>query len=151
MNISLIVLSVLYVLTLGLVVFILYTKVFPYYDKKNELKDKEIKNEKYNLFMKLDVDAMNTVLDGYFETYINRYIAYKFLSKKNMYIKSEEAEIMVRDITKLIYIQISELYIFYIKMTQSIRDDDELLQYIHTKVENKCIESITNYNASMTP
>ena len=67
-----------------------------------------------------------------------------------MYIKSEEAEKMVNDITKLICIQISELYVFYITMLYSISDDEDLVQYIHNKVENTCIEAITNYNSSMT-
>ena len=34
-------------------------------------------------------------------------------------------------------------------MNQSISNDDDLLEYIHTKVQNMCIESIMNYNSSM--
>ena len=116
MNINIITISILYMLTLGLVFYILISKLFPYLNKKNEIREKEIKNKKYELFKDLDIDIMKQSLDQYFEGYVNRYITYKFLAKKNMYINSEEVEKMVNDLTKLIYLQISELYIFYITM-----------------------------------
>ena len=150
MNINIITISILYILTLGLVFYILISKLFPYLNKKNEIREKEIKNKKYELFKDLDIDIMKQSLDQYFEGYVNRYITYKFLAKKNMYINSEEVEKMVSDLTKLIYLQISELYIFYITMLQSIITDEDLLAYIHNKVENTCLEAVTNYNGSMT-
>lgn len=150
MNINIITISILYMLTLGLVFYILISKLFPYLNKKNEIREKEIKNKKYELFKDLDIDIMKQSLDQYFEGYVNRYITYKFLAKKNMYINSEEVEKMVNDLTKLIYLQISELYIFYITMLQSIITDEDLLAYIHNKVENTCLEAVTNYNGSMT-
>ena len=150
MSINTIIFSILYIITLVITVYIILTKLFPYLDKKNEIRDKEIKNKKYELFKDIDTDIIKQTLDAYFEGYVNRYITYKFLSKKEMYIKSEEAEKMVNDITKLICIQISELYVFYITMLYSINDDEDLVQYIHNKVENTCIEAITNYNSSMT-
>lgn len=149
MNIDIIIISILYIITLGFIIYMTDKKILPYLNKKNELKEKEIKNKKYELFKTIDTEAMNKIIDDYFDQYINRYIAYKFLSKKQMYIKSEEMENMIKDLTKLIYIQISELYIFYISMNQSISNDDDLLEYIHTKVQNMCIESTMNYNSSM--
>ena len=149
-SINTIIFSILYIITLVITTYIILTKLFPYLDKKNEIKDKEVKNKKYELFKDIDTDIIKQTLDAYFEGYVNRYITYKFLSKKEMYIKSEEAEKMVNDITKLICIQIYELYVFYITMLYSISDDEDLVQYIHNKVENTCIEAITNYNSSMT-
>ena len=132
------------------IIYITLAKVFPYLNTKNEIRDKEVKNKKYELFKTIDTEILKQSVDKYFETYINRYITYKFIAKKVMYINSEEVEKMVNDITKLIYIQISELYIFYISMIQSISTDEDLLQFIHTKVENICIETVSNYNGSMT-
>ena len=149
MNIDIIIISILYIITIVFIIYMKEKKIMHYINKKNELKEKEIKNKKYELFKTIDTEAMNKVIDDYFDQYINRYIAYKFLSKKQMYIKSEEMENMIKDLTKLIYIQISELYIFYISMNQSISNDDDLLEYIHTKVQNMCIESTMNYNSSM--
>ncbi len=149
MDIKIIVFAICYLLTLGFIYLIIRYYIKPYLDRKNDIKEKQIKNEKYELFKTIDPDVMRESLDKYFESYVNRYITYKFIAKKEMYIKSEEVETMVRDITKLVYMQISELYVFYINMTQAITTDEDLVAYIHAKVENTCIEAVSNYNGSM--
>ena len=149
MLINTIIFSICYILTLVFIFIIIKLYIKPYLDKKNDIKEKQIKNEKYELFKTIDPEIMRESLDKYFQSYVNRYITYKFIAKKEMYIKSEEAETMVRDLTKLIYMQISELYVFYINMTQSISTDEDLVSYIHAKVENVCIEAVSNYNGSM--
>lgn len=141
---------ILYIATVVVIVYELNKKLFPYLNEKNEIKNKEAMNQKYELFKTIDPSALKESLDNYFEEYVNRYITYKFLSKKIMYIKAEESEAMVKDLTKLIYLEISDMYIFYIKCNTSINDDEQLLQYIHNKVQNTCIEIVTNYNSSMT-
>ena len=81
MSINTIIFSILYIITLVISVYIILTKLFPYLDKKNEIKDKEVKNKKYELFKDIDTDIIKQALDAYFEGYVNRYITYKFLSK----------------------------------------------------------------------
>ena len=150
MNTNIFIFSILYLLTLISIVYIVSFEFIPYLNRKNEILEKDVKNKKYQLFKDIDVEVVKTYIDSYFESYINRYITYKFLSKKIMYINSEEVETMISDTTKLIYIQISELYIFYINMIQSIKNDEDLLSFIHNKVENITVEIVTNYNNSMT-
>ena len=77
MSINTIIFSALYIITLGITVYIILTKLFPYLDKKNEIKDKEVKNKKYELFKDIDTDIIKQTLDAYFEGYVNRYITYK--------------------------------------------------------------------------
>ena len=150
MSTNIFIFSILYLLTLISIVYIVSFEFIPYLNRKNEILEKDVKNKKYQLFKDIDVEVVKTYIDSYFESYINRYIAYKFLSKKIMYSNSEEVETMISDTTKLIYIQISELYIFYINMIQSIKNDEDLLSFIHNKVENITVEIVTNYNNSMT-
>lgn len=116
---------------------------------KNENKSMELKNEKYNLFASINTESVNANITEYFTNHIQKYIAYKFMSKKINYIREDDIEIMIKDITKLIYIEISELYIFYIKMIYSVNNDDDLLKYINLKVKEISIDLITNYNSSM--
>lgn len=121
--------------------------VLPVINKRLDIKDKEVKNKKYELFINIDPDKIDEALNKYFETYINRYITYKFIANKSIYIKQEQVETMVRDVTKLIYINISELYIFYINMIGSVNGDDErLLEFIHTRVKNIAVETVSAYN-----
>lgn len=148
-NINNIIFSVLYLITLGSFIYLFIKYIMPYLNKKNENKEKEIKNKKYELFKDLDPDIMKESIDKYFKSEVNRYIAYKFIANKSMYIKTDEINEMIKDVTKLIYIEISELYVFYIKMTRSIDNDDDLLEYIHNRVQNICIEAVSNFNSTM--
>ena len=150
MSTNIFIFSILYLLTLISIVYIVSFEFIPYLNRKNEILEKDVKNKKYQLFKDIDVEVVKTYIDSYFELYINRYITYKFLSKKIMYINSEEVETMISDTTKLIYIQITELYIFYINMIQSIKNDEDLFSFIHNKVEKITVEIVTNYNRSLT-
>jgi hypothetical protein len=138
-----------YLLSVILILYVFVKYVVPYMNHKNEIRDKEIKNKKYEIFKSIDIDYINSAIDKYIEENVNRYIAYKFMSKKKMYISAEEGETMIRDITKLCCIQISELYIFYINMITSISNEEELVAYINNRVKNACIDSITSYNGAM--
>ena len=115
---------------------------------KNNIRENELKNEKYSLFSAISIEAIEASLNAYFEGYIKRYITRKFMIRKVNYIKDEDCEILVKDLTKIIYIEISELYVFYIRMIYSINTDDDLLKYINLKVKNIAVDQITNYNNS---
>lgn len=142
----------LIIITVLILAYLLWATIYittKYLIPKNENKLMELKNEKYNLFASVNTESVNVNITEYFTNHIQKYIAYKFISRKINYIREEDVETMIKDITKLIYIEISELYIFYIKMLYSINNDDDLLKYINLKVKEISIELITNYNSSM--
>lgn len=116
--------------------------------RKNELKEMEIKNKKFELFANISTEAVQQELDKYFERYINKYITYKFISRKIIYIKQDEIETMIKDISKLIYIEISELYIYYIKLVINIENNEDLLKYIHSRVTTLSIDIASSFNSS---
>ena len=116
-----------------------------------DIKEKEIKNKEYELFNSIDVDKINENINAYIEHYINRYILYKFISQKVMYINSDDTETLIRDVTKNIVIDLSELYIYYIKLIYPITDDTSLITFIKNRVTNSSIEIVTSYNSSMIP
>ena len=91
---------------------------------------------------------MNGYRDGYFEKYINRYITYKCVSKKIIYIKQEDVDEMVRDLTKFISLDISELYTYYISLITDIDDEESLVKYIHSRVMNISVEAVLSFNNS---
>ena len=119
-----------------------------YLEPKNKLEEMKIKNDKYNLFSTLSIEAINQYLDDYFEGYIQKYISMRFMVRKITYIKEEACETMVRDITKVIAFEISELYIFYIKMVYNISTDEDLLKFINSKVKIVAVEQVSAYNSS---
>lgn len=146
MNYIIILLIVVLVLSFFIWSTIYITK--HYLEPKNKLEEMKIKNDKYNLFSTLSIEAINQYLDDYFERHIQQYISMKFLARKITYIKEEDCETMVRDITKVVALEISELYIFYIKMIYNISTDEDLLKFINSKVKIVAIEQVSAYNSS---
>ena len=120
----------------------------PYMDEKNRIREIETKNKTYELFANIDPESVQKELDTYFERYVNRYITYKFIANKVIYIKQDDIEKMVSDTTKLIMIEISELYIYYIKLLRSIDNNEDLIQYIYSRVSTITIDTVANYNSA---
>lgn len=115
---------------------------------KNNIKELELKNETYNLFAQISVEKVNEYINNYFEEHVKQYIAMKFVLKRQNYIKESECDILVKDLTKVIYIEISELYLFYIRMIYKINTDEDLLKFINIKVKNIAIDYIASFNSS---
>lgn len=142
-------------LCISIVIFtIVFASVTVYITKnylipKNNIREMEAKNEKYNLYSTISIEAVKKCLDDYIEEKINNYILYKFMSQRKNYIREEDMELMIKDVTKLVYLEISELYTFYIMLLYSISDSDELLQRVNTLVKEKSIDIVANYNSSM--
>ena len=145
------------ILILSLILGIMIVTIFgyglifiikPYINEKNRIREIESKNKTYELFASIDTEAVQKELDTYFERYVNRYITYKFIANKVIYIKQDDIEKMVSDTTKLIMIEISELYIYYIKLLRSIDNNEDLIQYIYSRVSTITIDTVANYNSA---
>lgn len=145
------------ILILSLILGIMIVTIFgyglifiikPYINEKNRIREIESKNKTYELFANIDPESVQKELDTYFERYVNRYITYKFIANKVIYIKQDDIEKMVSDTTKLIMIEISELYIYYIKLLRSIDNNEDLIQYIYSRVSTITIDTVANYNSA---
>lgn len=146
MHIDVLMICITILLAVAAIVVIAFLVVKPYLNKMSNNNEMHIINEKYALFNSIDSDSIAEKLDKYFSEYVNRYVIYKFVSKKITYIKDNEVETMVSDLTKFIAVDISELYIFYIKMSTSITDQDSLLLYIKNKVRAEVVDVVSSYN-----
>ena len=135
-----------FIVLIGLISFII---IKPYLTELNKIRYMEAKNEEYRLFVDISPELITKSLDDYFEEYVKRYIVYRFVSNKIMYINKEETELMVKNITKNIALNISELYIFYIKTIHAINSDDDLIRFINDKVKNICVEEIMQFNSTI--
>ena len=75
-----------------------------------------------------------------------RYIAYKFVANKMTFINNDDTETMIKDLSKLIIIEMSELYLNYIKLVTAINTDEDYIRYIHSRVQNVVIENVSSFN-----
>ena len=136
-------------LVLSLVILSLIWR--PVINRLLDLKDKKIKISKYELYNKVNIEVVNNEIDAYIQIYIDRYILYKFIANKIIYIKQEDTNAMIKDITTNIALDISDLYLYYISLVYSYDTDEELITFIKSKVTNATIEYVTNYNATNIP
>ena len=142
----------LIVITISTYIFIFcITKfiVMPYFNKKNELLEKDVKNKANTFFSTIDIASVDKLITEYIQKYIDRYIVYKFISNKKLYINEESTDTMIKDVTKNVMRDISELYVFYFKLLYSIDDTEDLIRYVHDKVMIQTIDSVSSYNKSI--
>ena len=111
-----------------------------------EILNKEIENQKAELFMKADPNIANKEIEEMISDYINRYVVRHFLINNIDFIRKEEIDMMVKKITREVILDISELYLFYVKILVSIKDDDDLIRFINRKVSDKVLEFATEFN-----
>ena len=142
----------LIIITISTYIFIFcVTKfiVMPYFNKKNELLEKDVKNKANTFFSTIDIVSVDKLITEYIQKYIDRYIVYKFISNKKLYINEESTDTMIKDVTKNVMRDISELYVFYFKLLYSIDDTEDLIRYVHDKVMIQTIDSVSSYNKSI--
>lgn len=137
-----ILLSVITLLTYGAVYYYLIIII----DKKNKLKEMEIKNNQYSLFSNLEPKLIEEEIDNLIDKYINIYYINYMIPNNIDYLRKDYIEKMVKELTKQIIMDISELYVFYIKCLTSIKSDQDLLTYIHKKVKEHVLTFVTDYN-----
>lgn len=113
---------------------------------RNELKRKEIENAKMDLMMKLDPNLAEEEINKYIKGYLDQYMLSHFIINKIQYIKANEIEKMIRDLDKEIIIDISELYISYIKILINVNDDQDIIRFINKKVKENVLAVVTEYN-----
>ena len=129
-------------------IFYLIRSLNIYLDNKNDLLEKEIKNKKYEIFNSVDIVATKQIVEDMIDEYVNQYALYKFIAPNVIYVKAEQQQEMIRDVTRNIVIDLSELYIYYIKLLTEIDSKEDLVKYINTKVKVSVINFIANYNQS---
>lgn len=136
------------ILLLALGLLILYFKIIPIQKKKLEISERETKNELYNMYIRIDPDAVQKTIDNLIDEKINEYVLYRIRTREAQHISSKDSENIVSTVTESIYIELSELYLFYIKLLVNIETDEDLLTYINSRVKYRSILFISENNKS---
>lgn len=116
-------------------------------DKYFDLKNKENKNELCRLYSVINPEEVRKELNDYIHQYTLIYVLYHFTVNKIEYIKQDDVDKMVKEITITINVEISELYIFYFRLLYDIQDDDSLTSHIHDLVKDDVMAFVKDFNA----
>ena len=111
-----------------------------------EIKNKELDLRKFELYSKINLSQAEDTINKYIEDKLNKYVTQNIVAKGIDYIKEEDANIMVKELSTNILISLSDLYIFYIKLLYGVTDQDDLIKYIYDKVSDASTLFILDFN-----
>lgn len=135
---------------LSVIVTLTFSSIFYYLiavvNKRNKLKEMEIKNTQYELFTKLDPSLIEEEIDKLINKYINNYYINYMIPNNIDYLKKDAIEKMIKELTKQVMLDLSELYLFYIKTLTNIKSDEDLLMFVHKKIKEHVLIFVTDYN-----
>ena len=140
--INVIIICITILICLGVTAYLSYIILRRKYNQK----EFELELEKYKFFGSVDTKKIQEEIDGLIEKYFNYYILYNFIAHQKKYIKEDEMLKGVKDITKNIVIEMSELYTFYFKMLYNINNEDNLTAKIYELVNDRMIAYAAEFN-----
>ena len=111
-----------------------------------DIKDKVIETDKYRLFAQMNTDAIREEINKMIESYVSKYALYNFIYPNVNFISNEAVNTCVKEVTKSVILEMSELYVFYFKILYNIQDEDDLLKHIKELVEDYVITYAADYN-----
>ena len=106
----------------------------------------ELEIKKYEFFGSISTENVEKEIDRLVDKYFNYYTLYNFQVHQKQYIKKDEMEKGVRDITKNIVIEMSELYAFYFRLLYNIETEEHLTSKIYELVTDRMIAYAAEYN-----
>ena len=142
MTINIIIISITILLSIGIIAYISNKNLIRKYNQK----DFELELEKYKFFSSIDTKKVKEELDELINSYFSYYILYNYEAHQKKYIKKDEMDKGIRDITKNIVIEMSELYSFYFRMLYNIESEEQLTSKIYEMVTDTMISYVAEFN-----
>ena len=128
------------------IMVICITIVVPTIDKAFSIKDRQVKNDLYTLYMNIDPDLIQAAIDHMIDLKLSEYILINITTRENQYMNSTDIDKMIKTVSAEVYLNLSDLYITYIKMLVEIKTDDDLMIYVNKAVKMRSIDLVKNNN-----
>ena len=128
------------------IVLIFILVINPYLKEKNNIKKIAEENRKLELYSNINPQVANDNINKYIKEYIDKYALVNFTLKKIDYIKQDLTNEMVNKITLDVVINLSDVYLYYIKILTPINNDKDLIKFIRNKVKFQVLDYVTEYN-----
>ena len=128
--------------------FYVFNGIMKHLEENRNLRRLEIENKKVELQMRMDPKLAEKEIEDLVKNYVSQYGFVNFISKQIPFIRDQQVNEMIRYLDKQIMLEISELYIFYIKCITNIEDENDLLIFVDKKVKDQVLEFVTNFNGN---
>ena len=115
--------------------------------RKYNQRDFELALEKYKFFGSISTENIDKEIEKLIARYFNYYVVYNIQVQGKKYIKEDEMDKAVKDITKNIVLEMSELYSFYFRLVYNIDTEEQLTAKVYEMVTDSMIAYASEYNA----
>ena len=143
---------ILLIITIIILILIITSTIILFYilkelNKRNQIKEKEVKNDLYRIYMDIDLVKTEEIIDNILKSYINKWVLINIDAKGGDYIKDAEVEELIKYVTATFIAEMSDVHLFYLKCLTSISEDKNLIKYVRDKVKLLVLDFITDYNS----
>ena len=116
-------------------------------DKVLDVKREQILLDREKLYTTVDPDLVNKTIDDLIKSKIDKYLLDNGIVDESGYITQDTIIKMIHDVSKDIYIHLSDLYKSYILLvTKEVEDENTILKFIRDKVKYQVITIATEIN-----
>jgi len=145
-DVSVLVNIIIKVVLLG---FFIFGTIYVY--KKNintilDMRSKKLYNEKIKLYSTIDPKLVKLELINLIKDYTARYMTKNIMVNHIDFIKNDQMEAMVKDITRTTILEMSDLYLNYCKLLYAINTEDDLTEKIYYLVVDVVLDVVTEFN-----
>ena len=139
--------NILIKISILILVSILVYKLYKYFTTTySSIKNKQVENEKVKLYSTIDPKLVREELNALIREYTARYMTKNIMVNQINFIKNDQMDEMVREITKEVILEMSDLYLTYCKLIYNISNEDELLEVIYKLVVDVVLDMVTKFN-----
>ena len=115
-------------------------------EKKNDIRDKQVKNELYKLYSQIDPDILIQSIDSLVDRKIQEYMLINIDTRESRYMNAQDTDDMIKNVSASLYLNLSDMYITFIKMIHSISSDEDLIVFINNEVKMRSIPIVLENN-----
>lgn len=128
------------------ILLIIHFDIVPLMEEKNEIRDNELKNDLYKLYTQLDPDIIHQNIDNLIDKEIAKYMVINIRTRESQYMNSQDIDTMVKNVSANIYLNLSDMYITFIKLVYNVNNTDDLIIFINDAVKMRAIDVVTENN-----
>jgi hypothetical protein len=128
------------------ILLIIHFDIVPLMEEKNEIRDNELKNDLYKLYTQLDPDIIHQNIDNLIDKEIAKYMVINIRTRESHYMNSQDIDTMVKNVSANIYLNLSDMYITFIKLVYNVNSADDLIIFINDAVKMRAIDVVTENN-----
>ena len=115
-------------------------------DRIEERKLKELELRKTDMYSYIDPIKLDNILNEWIHNYVQKYILNNITIHNIEFINQDMTKRMIKDVTNQIILEMSDMYVSYLKLKYNMNKQDDLIKYIYNMVMDDSLIAVSEYN-----